>query len=245
MPALYRVDKMKTLAVIPARGGSVRIPGKNIKNLWGKPLIQYAIEAALNSGVVDRVIVSTDSPDIARVSEECGAEVPFLRPVRLSGDVPTEDVVIHAVSQLESLGFLYDNIICLEPPVPFRSYEHIKMAVEILANTDCKYDSVLTVTPITERPEWMLRVEDNIAVPYTEKFSKNEGPIFRFPSSMEFERLYRGIGIVIGCKRSVLDAYSSMVGRKCYPLILDKNLSVDLDWPQDWERCESLKNPHI
>ena len=239
------VDKQKNIVVIPARGGSVRIPGKNIKKLWGKPLIQYAIDAALSSGVIDKVIVSTDSLDIAMVAKKCGAEVPFFRPAKLACDVPTEDVVIHAVLELEKLGFFYNNVICLEPPVPFRSHTHIKMAVEILSDRNCEYDSVLTVTPISERPEWMLRIENNLAMPYVEKFLINNGPIFKFPSSMDFEKIYRGIGIVIGCKRHVLDVYSSIVGRKCYPIVVDQNLNIDLDWPEDWIRCESMESPHL
>ena len=96
---------MKIVAIIPARGGSVGVPLKNIRELAGKPLINYTIEVAIKSGVFDRVIVSTDHPGIADVSRAAGAEVPFVRPADISEDVETELVLQHAVSYLEDSGY--------------------------------------------------------------------------------------------------------------------------------------------
>jgi len=232
---------MGNVAVIPARGGSVRIPKKNIKLLWGKPLIQYSIQAALNSGVIHRVVVSTDDPEIAAIAKDCGAEVPFMRPAYLSEDVPTEQVVIHAVQEIEKSSYKVDKVLCLEPPVPFRNSKHVYDCINIL--DDEKIDSVLTVTKITERPEWMLSIENDTVKPFTDKFIKESGAVFNYPSSMEFPELYRAIGVVIGCKRDVLEKFNSLSGEKCRPYILPNSVCIDLDWPDDWERCELL-NPN-
>lgn len=230
---------MSTVAVIPARGGSVRIPKKNIKHLWGKPLIQYAIESAIDSGVVDRVIVSTDDPDIADVAIKLGAEVPFVRPIELSGDVPTEQVVMHAINEIETDGYIVDKVICLEPPVPFRNKNHIRDCIMMLERESV--DSVVTVTKITERPEWMLSIENGLVKPYTDRFINQGGAFFNYPSSMDLPQLYRVIGVVIGCKRHVLSKYNSITGINCQAYLLPGSVCIDLDWPEDWERCELLK----
>jgi CMP-N,N'-diacetyllegionaminic acid synthase len=146
--------QQKVLAVIPARGGSVRVPRKNIKILNGKPLIAYAIDAAKKSKTVNRIIVSTDDDEIKDVALTYGAEVPFRRPANLSEDVPTEDVVLHAVEWLEKKELYFpDIVVCLEPPVPFRKAEHIDRCVRAILS-DNSIDSAITVTNVKGmRPE--------------------------------------------------------------------------------------------
>ena len=125
-------EDKKILVLIPARGGSKGIPGKNIKELHGHPLIAYTISEALNSKYVDDVVVSTDSPDIARVSRLYGARVPFMRPAELSGDkAKTVDALVHAVKTLQDMGDVYSAVVLLQPTSPLRRSNEIDEALEV------------------------------------------------------------------------------------------------------------------
>lgn len=120
------IDGRKVLALVPARGGSKGLPGKNIRNLCGRPLIQWSIDAGLTSQVVDLVAVSTDSPEIAAVAKTAGASVPFLRPEALAGDTASSiDVVIHALDALAQLDQSFDVVVLLEPTSPLRDASDI------------------------------------------------------------------------------------------------------------------------
>lgn len=232
----------KVLVVIPARGGSVRVPKKNIKVLNGKPLIAYAIQAAKNSKTVDRIIVSTDADDIKDVAIRFGAEVPFTRPANLSEDVPTEDVVIHAVEWLnQNEQYFPDIVVCLEPPKPFRKAEHIDRCVQSILADDT-IDSTITVNNVRgNRPEWMLYVDkDNLIKPYTDYFERQGEALLRFPASQEFERLYQSNGIVFACRVETLKKYKSLVGKRCAAVEIDYSEIFDLDYPEDFEICEML-----
>lgn len=125
------------LAVIPARGGSKGIPGKNIRELCGKPLIAWSIEAALMSDSVDRVVVSTDCGEIARVAREYGAETPFLRPANLSDDTATtESALLHCLSSLkQNEGYSPDYVVLLQPTSPIRSVDSVDHAFDVLIQT--------------------------------------------------------------------------------------------------------------
>lgn len=231
----------KVLVVIPARGGSVRVPKKNIKILNGKPLIAYAIEAAKNSKTVDRIIVSTDDADIKEVAIRFGAEVPFTRPADISGDVPTEDVIIHAVEWLNKNEQYFPNIVvCLEPPKPFRKAEHIDRCVQSII-ADEAIDSAITVNNVgSYRPEWMVYIKDNLIKPYTDYFKKQGEALLRFPASQEFEKLYQSNGIVFACRVETLQKYKSLVGKKCAAVEIHYSEIFDLDYPEDFEICEIL-----
>ena len=128
---------MKILTIIPARSGSKGLPGKNIKNLQGKPLVAWSIEQGLSSKHINEVIVSTDCAEIADIAKQFGARVPFLRPDYLATDTATTaDVLIHMIKELESMGEVYDYILLLEPTSPLRSGKDIDQAIEMLANTN-------------------------------------------------------------------------------------------------------------
>ena len=125
-------EDKKILVLIPARGGSKGIPGKNIKELHGHPLIAYTISEARNSKYVDDVVVSTDSPDIARVSRLYGARVPFMRPAELSGDkAKSVDALVHAVKTLQDMGNVYSVVVLLQPTSPLRRSNEIDEALEV------------------------------------------------------------------------------------------------------------------
>lgn len=240
--------KSKVLVVIPARGGSVRVPKKNVKLLNNQPLIAYAINAAKNSKMVGRIVVSTDDDEIKNVAVQYGAEVPFKRPEDISEDVPTEDVVIHAIDWLKkNESYSPDIVVCLEPPVPFRKAVHIdKCVAAILA--DKSIDSALTVANVRGmRPEWMVRVDNNkLIAPYTDYFKKDGAALVRFPASQVFEPLYKITGVVFSCRVDALLKYRSLVGVKCAAVEVDCDEIFDLDYPEDFEMCELLmKKKHL
>jgi len=149
---------MEYVAVIHARGGSVRVPKKNIRNLGNVPLIAWTIRAA-NKSICNRVIVSTDSNEIAEISLEYGAEVPFLRPKELSEDVASELVTQHAIRFHEKeLGKPIKLAITIQPTTPFLTFEDINKSINII-NINQEIDSVFTAGPIVQRPEWMFSID--------------------------------------------------------------------------------------
>lgn len=147
------------VCVIPARGGSKGLPGKNIKMLCGKPLIAHTIKQAMQSKYIDRVIVSTEAEEIARISLEYGAEVPFIRPMELAGDsVATVDVLLHAMNWLESRKYLFDILVLLHTTTPMRSVEDIDKSITLLVEE--KADNIFSVTEAHRNPYFNM-VETN------------------------------------------------------------------------------------
>jgi CMP-N-acetylneuraminic acid synthetase len=148
------------LAIIPARGGSKRLPRKNILDLVEKPLISWTIEAALGSKYIDRTIVSTDSQEIADISKKYGADVPFMRSIDLANDESTSiDVVLNLLKKLEEVGELYDYIILLQPTSPLRTTQHIDESVELLQLTNS--DAVISVCEAEHSPLWCNVIPDD------------------------------------------------------------------------------------
>jgi CMP-N,N'-diacetyllegionaminic acid synthase len=155
----------KILAVIPARGGSKGVPGKNIRLLAGKPLIAYSIEAARNARCVDRVIVSTDDSRIREVAHEYGAEVPFVRPAELATDsAPMIPVLIHALRWFESVAGPCDAVVLLQPTSPFRSATLIEDAIQKLRRDGS--DMVVGLCEVPQHPNWMRTIEDGWVKPF-------------------------------------------------------------------------------
>lgn len=149
------------LAIIPARGGSVGIPRKNIKNLNGKPLIAYTIEQALSSKLIDKLIVSTDDSEIAEVSIKFGAEVPFFRPQKLSkSESPSVDLVLHAIEELEKLGHFFSTVCLLQPTSPYRPDGVIDFAIERFVKSDSKSMVSIRKIPNHFHPYWSFTQND-------------------------------------------------------------------------------------
>ncbi len=167
---------MKTLGIITARGGSKGIPRKNIKLLGGKPLIAYTIEASKESGIFDRIIVSTDDNEIAEVAKKYGAEVPFMRPAELAQDTtPTLPVLVHALEWLKSNeGYEPDAVAILQPTSPLRSSEHLRNAHVLFVQSGA--DSVVSVktVPGHYNPHWQFQVdgESRMTIFTGEQFEK-------------------------------------------------------------------------
>ena len=144
---------MTVLALIPARGGSKGVPGKNIRPVGGRTLLERAVRAARDSGVVDHILVSTDSEEIAEAALKAGAEVPFLRPPELATDqAPMAPTIRHAIIAFEShAGVTVDTLVFTEPTTPFRTAAHVEQAVRRFRRSDCQ--SVITVCPVERKPE--------------------------------------------------------------------------------------------
>lgn len=150
----------KILAMIPARGGSKGLPGKNVRPLLGKPLIGWTVGQALASRCLDRVIADTDSPAIAAAAKKHGAEVPYLRPARLAGDkARIVDVVLHALDFFEARGEKYDYFLLLEPTSPLRKAGDIDRAIKTLVDAGNKADSLVSVGAIAlEHPAYAKKI---------------------------------------------------------------------------------------
>lgn len=153
------MDNKKTLAIITARGGSKRIPRKNIKDFLGKPIMAYSIEAAINSKLFDEVMVSTDDQEIAEIAKKCGAKVPFMRSDKNSDDhSTTADVIEEVLLEYKKRGEDFDKTCCLYPTAPFVSSERLNEAMKLLGDTDA--DSVLPVTLFSYPILRSLKIED-------------------------------------------------------------------------------------
>lgn len=150
------------LGLIPARGGSKGLPGKNIKPLLGKPLIAWTIEQAVESRYLDDVIVNTDDREIASIAAEYGAEVPFMRPAHLASDEsPVMDAIIHALDQLEGRGRKFDYLVLLEPTAPLREPGNIDDAIEKLIDNEDRADSIIAVGKLGANHPYLVRKIDD------------------------------------------------------------------------------------
>lgn len=181
------ISQKSVLAIIPARGGSKGLPGKNIKKLCGKPLVAWPIHAAKSSLYVDKIIVSTDDPQIADIARREGAEVPFLRPEKLAADDSTTiSVIVHAINFLSELGETFEYCILLEPTSPLTESYDIDNAFELLESMRTKADSIVGVSEvIATHPVFDVTInQEGLITPYVgEDFS---GAVRR----QDIEKLY-------------------------------------------------------
>lgn len=224
----------KILCVIPARGGSKRLPGKNIKLLNGTPLIGYAIRAAKGSQFVDRVIVSTDDAEIARVAREHGAEVPFMRPAELATDTsPVVETLKHVIKFTEEKGEPFDLIVLIQPTVPGVETVDVDAAIEKLASSGAR--SCISICEIIDRPEFMYRLkEDGMITRY------NDAPVGRI---QDMEPLYRVNGAVYVTRRALLmDEGKVLDNQNCAAVLMPRERSTDIDTEFDFAIAELAMN---
>jgi pseudaminic acid cytidylyltransferase len=219
------------LAIIPARGGSKRIPRKNIKVFGGKPMIAHAITAAKESGLFDHVIVTTDDDEIAKIAHEWGGETPFMRPADLSDDnTPTVPVIAHAIQVCKSFGWDIELICCIYPGVPFIKIDDIKGALALLEKSDTDYSF-----PMTEFPSAIQRAlkRDSIGrmVPFY--------PQYELTRTQDLEPAFHDAGqFYWGTAQAWLSnprIHSSGVGYQ-----IPNWRVVDIDTTEDWKRAEIL-----
>jgi CMP-N-acetylneuraminic acid synthetase len=228
--------KPKILAVIPARGGSKGVPKKNIREVCGKPLIAYTIEAALAaSGYLEHIIVTTDDPETAEISRSFGADVPFMRPAELSGDkAPTGPVLQHAVSFMEQKhGIVYDWVLLLQPTAPFREPNDFKELVEIAQSRDC--DSIISVVQVfAVHPILMKKIEDGYLTHFC--IEEKEGTRRQDYNPAAYMRN----GVYYMTRRNVLMNKDSIWGEKIMPYVMPENRSVGIDSELDLKMVEIL-----
>ncbi|EPZ50361.1 pseudaminic acid CMP-transferase [Bacteriovorax sp. BAL6_X] len=220
---------MSAIAIITARGGSKRIPGKNIKDFCGKPIIAYSIEAALNSGIFSRVIVSTDDEEIKRVSEEYGAEVPFMRSDKNSDDfATTADVLKEVILNLKELGESYDHYCCFYPTAPFVTGDHLLKAFKEF--TKDKFDSLIPVTKFSFPPQraFFLK-EKKILIDDNESFQKR---------SQDLTPLYHDCGQYYFFKENVILDNMGLVSKNTTYVLRDNLFVQDIDELSDWDLAE-------
>jgi CMP-N-acetylneuraminic acid synthetase len=222
------------LAIIPARGGSKGLPGKNLLPLVGQSLVARAAAAARDSAVVDRVIVSTDSRDIADEARRAGADVPFLRPAALAADdTPMLPVVQHAVETLEAEGWTPEIVVLLQPTSPLRRPAHVREAVMQLRAT--RADSVVSVVELPRHmsPDYVMRMTDGELKPFLP-----EGE--RHTRRQDARPAYVRDGTVYVFWRRTLARYGSIYGERCLPLVVAAEDSITIDEPADWATAERL-----
>ncbi|MDH4262380.1 MAG: acylneuraminate cytidylyltransferase family protein [Spirochaetia bacterium] len=215
------------LAVIPARGGSKRLPGKNIADLGGKPLIAWTIEAAKSCKYIDKVIVSTDDSFISSIAKDFGAETPFVRPRELSTDQASSvDVVNHAINFYSSKNQAYDYNVLLQPTSPFRTGRHIKEAIELLNND--KVDGVISVCPVDHSPLWSNTLPDDLSM---DNFLKAE---IMGKRSQDLPAYYRINGaIYINNVERLINEKTFFFTDLMKAYIMERIVSIDIDESMD------------
>ncbi len=225
---------MKILGLIPARGGSKGIPGKNIKLLGGKPLLQYAYESAKASVLLSRVVLSSDDPKIISVAEGLGLEVPFIRPKDLAGDTTTSlQVIEHALNELRSQGEEYDALCLLQPTTPFRPAGLIDEAIEKFRKRN--FDSLISVreVPVEFNPHWIFEEKDG-----TLQLATGEKEIIS--RRQDLPKAYHRDGAIYITKTSVLLEQNSLYGEKIGFVDTTESVYVNIDTEEDWELATRL-----
>lgn len=220
------------LAVIPARGGSKRIPRKNIKPFCGKPMIARSIEAALESGCFDRVIVSTDDTEIAEVARQFGATVPFMRPAELSDDYTgTVPVIRHAIEWFTASGECPDQVCCIYATAPFISEEDICQGLESLVANGCDY--AFSVTSYAFPIQRAIRITPQGRVEMFQSAHFNT-------RSQDLEEAFHDAGQFYWGRASAWLEGKALFGLHSAPVILPRHRVQDIDTAEDWERAELM-----
>ncbi|WP_029272134.1 cytidylyltransferase domain-containing protein [Flavobacterium sp. KJJ] len=226
---------MKILAIIPARGGSKGIPGKNIKLLNGKPLLAYTSEIALKSKYLTEVILSTEDAQIIETAKSLGLNTPFSRPVELAQDnTPTIDVVIHTLQWYKNQNIFFDAVCLLQVTSPFRTVDFLDKAIEKFIEKDS--DSLVSVQKIPHEynPHWSFEVNSDgnlkIATGETEIITRRQ----------ELPIAYHRDGSIYITKTKVLLEQLSLYGKSTAFIESDPEFYVNIDTMKDWEKAEKM-----
>jgi len=225
---------IKILAIVPARGGSKRLPGKNIKVLNGKPLIQWAIESALGIDGICRVMVSTDSQEIADIALKSGAEVPFLRPKELATDTSSSSVVIeHALDYYKEQGEFFDFVLLLQPTSPIRNKQHTEQAIALLRSRNA--DAIVSVCECEHSPLWTNTLPINLSM---DQFIREE---IKHTRSQDLPQSYRLNGAIYLSKVSrFYEENTLFLSSNIYAYVMDSESSVDIDHELDFLLAETI-----
>ncbi|MBR4607500.1 MAG: pseudaminic acid cytidylyltransferase [Lachnospiraceae bacterium] len=220
---------MKKLAIINARGGSKRIPRKNIKPFLGKPIIAYSIEAALKSGLFDEVMVSTDDQEIAEIAKNYGAKVPFFRSEATSNDYATTvDVLLEVLETYEKRGEAFDVACCLYPTAPFITADRLREGLSLLEGSDC--DVVLPVVAFSYPPKRGLVIRDGHLI--------FEYPEYLNTRSQDIETSYHDVGQFYLFRVPNFKRNRSLMLGNVLPLQIPETEVQDIDNETDWQLAE-------
>lgn len=220
---------MKTIAIITARGGSKRIPRKNIREFCGRPILAYSVEAAVASGVFEHVMVSTDDEEIADIAKRYGAEVPFFRSEKTANDhASTSEVLLEVLEEYEKRGERFDIGCCIYPTAPFVTGEKLKNAVEKLA--ECDADSLIPVVPFSYPPQRALVMEEGRLV-------------FRYPEyldsrSQDLQPHYHDAGQFYVFRTAAFRRTGRVMTGNILPYVVSELEVQDIDNLTDWQIAE-------
>ena len=218
----------KKLAIITARGGSKRIPKKNIKEFCGKPILYYSIEAARDAGIFDEIMVSTDDKEIAGLAKKAGASVPFFRSRETAGDyASTDDVIMEVLKAYVALGQIFDAFCCIYPTAPFLNGTRLREAMMLLE----KADSVMPVVPFSYPPQRGLIIRE-------EGFLARQFPAYSAARSQDLPKIYHDCGQLYACRTEPFLQAGTTDVEKLLPLVLTEMEVQDIDTPQDWALAE-------
>ena len=221
----------KSVAIIPARGGSKRIPKKNIKDFFGKPLIAYSIQAAIDSKLFDKVIVSTDDEKIAEIAKKYGAEIPFLRPKELSDDFSGTDVVVnHALDFFKNEGIEFDFCCTIYATAPLLEKEFLIEGFNKIQNANVKNAFSSTSMPFPIQRTFKINKDGKCEMFYPEHY---------FTRSQDLEEAYQDAGQFYWTNLNI-KSNKIMFGNDSIPIILPRHLVQDIDTLEDWKRAELM-----
>lgn len=221
--------RMKTVAIITARGGSKRIPRKNIKEFCGKPILAYSIEAAIQSGIFDTVMVSTDDEEIAEIARQYGAEVPFFRSEKTANDyATTNDVLLEVLDEYGKRGEHFELACCIYPTAPFVTAEKLKTAVEQLSGTDA--DTLIPVVSFSYPPQRAMIVKEGRLV--------FEYPQYLDSRSQDLEPHYHDVGQFYVFKTEAFQQNKKLMLGNILPMVVSEMEVQDIDNESDWKIAE-------
>jgi N-acylneuraminate cytidylyltransferase len=225
-------QKTTNIAIIPARGGSKRIPRKNIKLFCGKPILAYSILAAQKTQLFDRIIVSTDDREIADIALEWGADVPFMRPGTLSDDYATTiDVIKHALEWLNKNDRIYDHACCIYATAPFVRVSDLKKGYNLLKNESISFSFPVTTFPSSIFRALQLTPDNRLKMFQPEHLNTR---------TQDLLEAYHDVGQFYWGKASAFLKNASIFSEISSPIIIPRYLAQDIDTPEDWEQAELM-----
>ena len=220
------------VAIIPARGGSKRIPRKNIKEFCGKPMIGWPIEAAINSKCFDRIIVSTDDAEIAEVARMHGAETPFVRPAELSNDhAGTIPVIAHAIEWLQANENVVEKVCCIYATAPFVLATDLRLGLETLENSGADYAFSVTSFPFPIQRAIRITAENRVQMFQPQHFNTR---------SQDLEEAWHDAGQFYWGVSSAWLTNKPVFSEDAAPVALPRFRVQDIDTPEDWQRAENM-----
>ena len=221
--------KKRSVAIITARGGSKRIPRKNIKEFLGNPIITYSIKAALDSGIFDEVMVSTDDEEIAGIAKQAGAKVPFMRSADAANDyATTTDVIGEVLKQYKEIGLEFEYACCIYPTAPFVTKELLLQAQKLVEKEGA--DSCFPVIQFSFPPQRGMIIENGIA--------KYKYPEYQFTRSQDLEGMYHDSGQFYYFDVKKFEETGQMLGDAIKPIVISEMEAQDIDNEDDWKIAE-------